>query len=178
MANKFLTKYFPPTKSTKFRGDITTFTQFDTESIYNAWQRYKGLIRKISNHGLPEWLEIQLFYNELQINTKMMVDAAARGALMSKNRDDAYELLEEMVSNNYQWQTKRATPKKIPGMHEPNDITTIHVQLASLTNQLGAINHQQHPSPQEKKLNLEIIIEQLATTMHAFMADIEIKIEN
>ena len=49
MANKFLTKYFPPTKSAKFRSDITTFTQFDTESIYDAWERYKGLIRKVPN---------------------------------------------------------------------------------------------------------------------------------
>ena len=63
-------------------------------------------------------------------------------------------------------------------MHELNDITTIHVQLTSLTNQLGAINHQHHPSSQEKKTNLEIVMEQLATTMHAIMADTEIKIEN
>ena len=36
MTNKFLTKYIPPAKSAKFRGDITTFTQFDTEFIYDA----------------------------------------------------------------------------------------------------------------------------------------------
>jgi len=52
-------------KISKFRGDITTFTQFDTESIYDAWERYKGLIRKVPNHGLPDWLEIQFFYNGL-----------------------------------------------------------------------------------------------------------------
>jgi len=36
MEKKILTKYFPPAKSAKFRGYITTFTQFDTESIYDA----------------------------------------------------------------------------------------------------------------------------------------------
>ena len=55
MANKFLTKYFPPAKSAKFQGDITIFTQFDTKSIYDAWERYKGLIRKVPNHGLIGW---------------------------------------------------------------------------------------------------------------------------
>ena len=36
MTNKFLSKYFPPAKSVKFRGDITTFTQFDIEPIHDA----------------------------------------------------------------------------------------------------------------------------------------------
>ena len=53
MGNKFLTKYFSPTKSVKFQSDITTSTQFDSESIYDAWERYKSLIRKVPNHGLP-----------------------------------------------------------------------------------------------------------------------------
>jgi len=65
MVKKFLTKYFPPAKSAKFWGDIKTFTQFDIESIYDAWERYKGLIRKVPNHDLPDWLEIQFFYNGL-----------------------------------------------------------------------------------------------------------------
>jgi len=84
MAKKFLTKYFPPAKSAKFQGDITTFTQFDTESIYDAWKRYKGLIRKVPNHALPDWLEIQFFYNRLQLKTKMMVNAAVSRALMQR----------------------------------------------------------------------------------------------
>ena len=41
-----------------------------------------------------------------------MVDAAAGGALMSKTHEAAYELLEELASNNYQWPTERAMPRK------------------------------------------------------------------
>ena len=103
MANKFLTKYFPPSKVTKLRGDLTTFTQLESESIYEAWERYKGLIRKVPHHRLLARLEIQLFYNELNPNTKMIIDAAAGGAFMGKERDEAYVLLEEMASNSYQW---------------------------------------------------------------------------
>ena len=36
----------------------------------------------------------------------------------------------------------------------------------------------QHPSPQEKKSNLENVMEQLDTTMHTFMGNTETKIEN
>jgi len=50
MAYKFLTKYFSPSKATKPWGDFTTFSQFESKNIYEAWERYKGLIRKIPYH--------------------------------------------------------------------------------------------------------------------------------
>jgi len=46
-------------------------------------------------------LEIQFFYNGLKLDTKMIIDAAAGGALMGKEHDETYELLEEMASNSY-----------------------------------------------------------------------------
>jgi len=52
MANKFLTKYLLPSKAAKLRGDLTTFSQFEYENFYEAWETYKGLIRKVPHHGL------------------------------------------------------------------------------------------------------------------------------
>ena len=46
MANMFLTKYFPPSKAAKLRGDLTTFTQLESESIYKAWEKYKVLAQR------------------------------------------------------------------------------------------------------------------------------------
>ena len=43
LAQKFLAKYFPPAKTAKLRNDITTFIQFEGESLYEAWERYKDL---------------------------------------------------------------------------------------------------------------------------------------
>ena len=45
----------------------------------------------------------------------MLIDAVAGEALMSKERDEAYELLEEMASNSYQLQSDRAMPRKQQG---------------------------------------------------------------
>jgi len=36
MVGKFLTKYFPPVKAAKLRGDLTIFPHFDTKSVYEA----------------------------------------------------------------------------------------------------------------------------------------------
>ena len=61
------------------------------------------MIKKVSHHGLPAWLEIQFSYNELNPNIKMIIDAVAGGVLMGKEGDEAYKLLKEMASNRYQW---------------------------------------------------------------------------
>lgn len=76
-AQKFLAKYFPPVKTAKLRNDITTFNQFKMESLYEAWERYKDLLRKYPHHGLPVWLQVQTFYNGSGSNTRTMIDVAA-----------------------------------------------------------------------------------------------------
>ena len=70
MTSKFLAKYFSLFKSAKIHNG-TTFAQFDNEIVYEAWDRYKGLVRKVPNHGLPVLLEIQFFDIGLQPTTRM-----------------------------------------------------------------------------------------------------------
>ena len=53
IASTLLTKYLPPVKVSKLQSDIMTFAQPDDEFIHEAWERYEGLLKKASNHGLP-----------------------------------------------------------------------------------------------------------------------------
>ena len=77
LVRSFLTKYFPPAKFAKMRNDITNFLQQDQESLYEAWERFKDLLRKCLHHGLPLWMQVQMFYNGLLLNTQTKVDAAS-----------------------------------------------------------------------------------------------------
>ena len=52
LAQKFLAKYFPSAKTVKLRNDITNFKQYDQESMYEAWEKYKDLLRKCPYHEL------------------------------------------------------------------------------------------------------------------------------
>ena len=56
MTEKFLLKYFSPAKMAKLRNDISSFVQMDLETLYDAWERYKDLLRRCPHHGLPLWL--------------------------------------------------------------------------------------------------------------------------
>ena len=52
LANKFLMKYFPPTKNAKLRNEITSFHQLENESLYDAWERFKELLKICPHYGI------------------------------------------------------------------------------------------------------------------------------
>ena len=65
MAQKFVSKFFPPAKTARLRIEISNFFQQEGETLYEAWERYKELLRKCPHHGIPLWLQVQTFYNGL-----------------------------------------------------------------------------------------------------------------
>ena len=137
LVSVFLAKYFQPVKSAKMRSDITNFYQQDMESLYEAWERYKDLLRKCPHHGLPIWLQVQTFYNGLIPNTQVMVDAASGGALNNKTPEEAYNLIEVMASNNYMKSSDRNASRRVAGVHEIDNYTALSAQLAAIQKQLG-----------------------------------------
>jgi len=70
----------------------------------------------------------------------MIIDAATRRALMKKEHDKAYELLEEMALNSKQWQSDQAIPRKAVRVYEIDTISIINAQLAVLTKKLDVSN--------------------------------------
>ena len=56
--------------------------------------------------------------------TKTLVNASVGGSLIGKNIEDAYELLEEMETNAYQWPFEHNTSKKTLGVHELHVLIT------------------------------------------------------
>ena len=68
-----------------------------------AWDNYKELLRMFPHHGVLRWMQIYNFYKDLTSDSRTLIDASTRGALMKKNENKAFELLEDMASNNYLW---------------------------------------------------------------------------
>ncbi|KAL5547351.1 hypothetical protein UlMin_007038 [Ulmus minor] len=148
LAEKFLTKYFPPTKNARMRNDITSFRQTDDESLFEAWERFKDLLRRCPHHGIPICIQMETFYNGLLPPTRLMLDASAGGALLNKSYAEAYELIESIAANSYQWPTSRInTTKKVAGVHELGDVSALTAQIASLTNMLKAVSTSNVVSP-------------------------------
>jgi len=54
MRQAFLARFFPPSKTTKLRDHITRFTQKDGESLCDAWERFKQMLKICPHHGLEK----------------------------------------------------------------------------------------------------------------------------
>src|SRR5262249_26685393 len=127
-------------KIAKLRNDIFTYTQMETETLYEAWEHYKDLLRRCPHHELPIWLQVQTFYNGLINRHKAMIDAAAGGTLNNKTPEAAYELIDEMATNSYQWQVDRAATKKQAGVHNVDAVTALAAQIELLNKKIDGMS--------------------------------------
>ncbi|XP_075521563.1 uncharacterized protein LOC142554769 [Primulina tabacum] len=140
LATKFLSKYFPPAKSAQLKIEISTFRQTDFEQLYEAWERYKELLRRCPNHGFEDWVQIELFCNGLNGQTRTTVDAGAGGTIFAKSPSQAYDLLEQMTINSYQWPSERSGVKRTTGVYAVDPITSLTAQVSALTTQIATMN--------------------------------------
>jgi hypothetical protein len=126
----------------QLRNLITCFRQKDGESHFEAWERYKDLLRAFPHHGLEKWLIIHTFYNGLLYNTRMTIDAAAGGALMNKSFDEAWGLIEDMAQNHYQWGSERALAEKgqpKAGMYEVRSFDHLSAKADALYKKIDSL---------------------------------------
>ncbi|GKC32533.1 reverse transcriptase domain-containing protein, partial [Tanacetum coccineum] len=81
LVSKFINQFFPPSKTTNLRNDITNFQQRFDESFCEAWERFKDLLRACPHHGFTELHQIDTFYNSLTSADQDSLNAAVGFAL-------------------------------------------------------------------------------------------------
>nr|GEZ77777.1 reverse transcriptase domain-containing protein [Tanacetum cinerariifolium] len=57
---KFINEFFPPSRTTNLRNEISNFQQRFDESFHEAWDRYKDLLRACPHHGLPKLIPTRM----------------------------------------------------------------------------------------------------------------------
>ncbi|XP_073020863.1 uncharacterized protein [Primulina eburnea] len=122
------------------RIEISNFRQTDFEQLYEAWERYKELLQRCSNHGFEDWVQIELFYNGLNGQTRTTVDAAAGGTIFAKYSAQAYDLFEQMTINSYQWPSERSGVQRAVEVYAVDPITSLTARVSALTTQIATMN--------------------------------------
>ena len=95
LEEKFLERFFPHHKFMEAKTSIAVFAQGTTETLNEAWERYKSMLRKCPNHGFDELTQIHIFRNGLLQQTKLLLDATAGGSLLSLSPADATAIIEK-----------------------------------------------------------------------------------
>nr|GEY79107.1 reverse transcriptase domain-containing protein [Tanacetum cinerariifolium] len=68
LLSKFMNQFFPPSKMTNLRNEITRFQKRFDESFSEAWDRFNDLLRACPHHGFSELHQLDTFYNALNVN--------------------------------------------------------------------------------------------------------------
>nr|GEW77150.1 reverse transcriptase domain-containing protein [Tanacetum cinerariifolium] len=91
---KFINQFFPPSKTTYLRNEITNFLQKPNETFNEAWERFKDLIRQCPHHGFSELHQLDTFYNALNPNDQDALDSAAGGNFLDKIPRECLSIIE------------------------------------------------------------------------------------
>ncbi|KAL2250253.1 UNVERIFIED_CONTAM: hypothetical protein Sindi_2310000 [Sesamum indicum] len=125
----FLENYFPASRTTNIRKEISGIRQFSGESFYEYWGKFKQLVESCPHHQIPDHLLIQYFYEGLSEANKSLVDATSGGALYDKTPTEARRLITIMAVNNQQFGSRNDNPPR-----RVNEVSTsIDERLDKLT---------------------------------------------
>ncbi|GJV08793.1 reverse transcriptase domain-containing protein [Tanacetum coccineum] len=91
---KIINQFFPPSKTTNLRNEITNFKQRFDESFSEAWDRFKDLLRACPHHGFSELHQLDTFYNALNVNDQDSLNSAAGGNFLDKRPADCSSIIE------------------------------------------------------------------------------------
>nr|GFC61719.1 reverse transcriptase domain-containing protein [Tanacetum cinerariifolium] len=101
LVSKFINQFFPPSKTTYLRNEITNFLQKPNETFNEAWERFKDLLRQCPHHGFSELHQLDIFYNALNPNDQDALDSATRGNFLDKNPRECLSIIESKSKVRY-----------------------------------------------------------------------------
>ncbi|GKA69672.1 reverse transcriptase domain-containing protein [Tanacetum coccineum] len=101
LVTKFVNQFFPPSKTTHLKNEISRFTQKFEETFSEAWERFKEMLRACPHHGFSELTQVDTFYNGLNDNDQDSLNAAAGGNLLSKTTREALNIIENKSKVRY-----------------------------------------------------------------------------
>ncbi|GJU33722.1 reverse transcriptase domain-containing protein [Tanacetum coccineum] len=94
LVSKFVNYFFPPSKTTSLKNDITNFQLKFDEMFSEAWDHFIDLLCKCPHHGFSELHQIDTFYNALTQSDQDSLNAAAGGNLLNRTPQDALTIIE------------------------------------------------------------------------------------
>ena len=153
-------RFFPLTLTSERIREIIAFKQGEKESLYNAWERYKKLLKRCPMHGINQITQIDIFYHAMNYSSKGIIDAACCGAFKRKSIDvaccgafkrksakEANQLIEDLAKSNYRALVETSgSSKRLKGggMLKLNRMTAIEAKLDVLMNKIGTQERRSH----------------------------------
>ena len=105
MQTEFLKKFFPIHRTNALKRQIMNFTQKDSETFYQSWERFKDLLNACPHHGYENWRLISFFYESLTPKMRQFVQTMCNREFFDKEPEEAFEYFDYLAENAQSWDT-------------------------------------------------------------------------
>ncbi|GJU86629.1 reverse transcriptase domain-containing protein [Tanacetum coccineum] len=133
LVSKFINEFFPPSRTTNLRNEISNLQQKFDESFYEAWDRYKDLFHACPYHGFTELHQLDTFYNALNPTDQDSLNSAAGGNLLERSTQDVLTIIENKSK------VRNSRNKSVVSQVKSSDGNSSSSDIAKLTH---AVNQQ------------------------------------
>ncbi|GJR01123.1 reverse transcriptase domain-containing protein [Tanacetum coccineum] len=142
----FINHFFPPSKTTNLRNEISNFQQRFDETFYEAWDRFKDLLRACPHHGCAELHQLDAFYNGLNPSDQDSLNSSAGGNILERSA----QVVLKIIKNKSKVHNSRNKPIASQVKSSNVDSSEIANAVASaVTSAMTAMfkQHQVTPAP-------------------------------
>ena len=140
LVEAYMSRFFPPALAAERRGEITVFKQGEEESLYNAWEILKILLKRCPMHGIDLTTQMDIFYHAMNYASKGIIDASCCGAFKRRNAEKARQLIEDLAKCNYKAPSEASgTSSRLRGcgLIGLDRMIAIEAKLDAVMNKLG-----------------------------------------
>ncbi|GJT09808.1 reverse transcriptase domain-containing protein [Tanacetum coccineum] len=150
LVSKFINKFFPPSKTTNLRNEITRFQQKFDETFYEAWDRFNDLLRGCPHHGFSELHQLDIFYNALNSNDQDSLNSAAGGNFLDKMPRECLKIIES--KSKVRQSRSKAIVSKVSTSSSTPAVSSDVAELKDMVRALILDKKNQTPAPAPVKV--------------------------
>ncbi|GJZ77809.1 reverse transcriptase domain-containing protein [Tanacetum coccineum] len=172
LVSKFINQFFPPSKMTNLRNEITRFQQRFDESFYEAWDRFNDLLRACPHHGFSELHQLDTFYNALNANDQDSLNSAAGGNFLDKMPHECLRIIESKskVRNSRNKAVNKPVVAKVSSSTSTPEISSDVAELKDMVKALLLEKENQSPLPHYSVKALSRVVQPPAYQAPAYQA--------
>nr|GEW59095.1 reverse transcriptase domain-containing protein [Tanacetum cinerariifolium] len=109
----FISRFFPPALFDRLLREIRALSQYENESLTDAWLRMKEMLRNCHGHNMSKGNIIKIFYHGLSEITQEVLNAVAGGIFLYKTPNQAFQLLKDKVLLKLDWAKNQKTKSSL-----------------------------------------------------------------
>nr|GEW53611.1 reverse transcriptase domain-containing protein [Tanacetum cinerariifolium] len=143
--SKFINQFFPSSKTTNLRNEITNFQQWFDESFSEACDRFKDLLRACPHHGFLELHQLDTFYNALNSKDQDSLNFAAGGNFLDKMPRECLGIIKSKFKVRYS--RNKPVVAKVSTTASTSGVSPDVVELKDMVRALLLDKKGQSPAP-------------------------------